>query len=103
MEALRGLYMLELECVGRLRRDIKRIQEPAITLYTWLLYLALFSGGRYIRATLRQDRPGFSTDSRGEKGTDMDDYLSFWTFDGHEDGEDIKASSSGDLLQWKHI
>ncbi len=58
--------------------------------YTWIFYMALFSGGRYIRRKLRQAGPGFWGAVRGEKG-DVDRYLNFWTFEGEEDGEDVKA------------
>ncbi|KAK3174192.1 hypothetical protein OEA41_001436 [Lepraria neglecta] len=118
VEAMSALYVQKLERVERLRRDIEKIlgtnhhfseerarldaftthmntsiaSKPHLLLaYTWLLYMALFSGGRYIRVKLRQAGSGFWTGSGGEKGTDMDDYLSFWTFDGQEDGEDIKT------------
>ena len=77
-------------------------KKPHLLLaYTWLLYMALFSGGRYIRQKLQQAGPGFwdSAEYRdgsvrlGEKGEErvVDDFLSFWTFEGEEDGEDIKA------------
>jgi len=60
--------------------------------YTWVLYMALFSGGRYIRAKLLQAGPKFWNRASGEKGRgDVDDVLTFWTFDSDEDGEDIKA------------
>ena len=59
--------------------------------YTWLLYMALFSGGRYIRARLRDAGTKFWTGGESEKGGDMDEVLSFWTFEGGEDGEDVKA------------
>ena len=45
--------------------------------YTHTFYLALFSGGRYIRAKLRA--AGCS-----------DNVLTFWTFDSPSDGEDLK-------------
>ncbi|KAM0801929.1 hypothetical protein BDR22DRAFT_961956 [Usnea florida] len=66
--------------------------------YTWVLYMALFSGGRYIRARLRGAGVGFwragdgvmMVDDDGEGG-EVDGYLGFWTFEGSEDGEDIKV------------
>jgi len=51
---------------------------------TWLLYMALFSGGRHIRSKLRHAGPSFWLTS------DINDVLSFWTFEGEDDGEDIK-------------
>lgn len=66
--------------------------------YTWVFYLALFSGGRYIRAKLRSVGEDFwasagLTQSDGEfseeseKGTIG---LSFWEFSGTSDGKDLK-------------
>lgn len=66
--------------------------------YTWVFYLALFSGGRYIRAKLRSVGEDFwastgFTQSDGEfsdeseKGTIG---LSFWEFPGTSDGKDLK-------------
>lgn len=46
--------------------------------YTWNLYMALFSGGRHLRSQLR-DSGIFATEA-----------LSFWSFDGEQDGEDLK-------------
>lgn len=73
--------------------------------YTWVLYMALFSGGRYIRSRLRQAGSGFwnrrvEGESEGsyrrrmednEKEDAVDGYLGFWTFEGDEDGENLKA------------
>lgn len=67
--------------------------------YTWVFYMALFSGGRYIRAKLRSAGEDFwasagLTKSDGEfakepeKGTIG---LSFWEFSGTSDGKDLKA------------
>lgn len=110
-------------------------KKPHLLLaYTWVLYMALFSGGRYLRARLRDAGVGFWTsthigcgwdcdcDSRTRKGrrrrrmlehddddddddehenckkeadvsldADVDAYLTFWTFPGTSDGEDLKA------------
>ncbi len=67
--------------------------------YAWVLYMALFSGGRYIRARLRGAGAGFwDKGVEGERGlgddekeAGVDGYLGFWTFEGEEDGEDLKA------------
>ena len=119
VEGLRKLWIPELERAGRLRRDLKGLcggfsedtaeaaprlealtrhiseateRKPHLLLaYTWLLYMALFSGGRYIRARLREAGTEFWTGAESEKGGKIDDALSFWTFEGQEDGEDIKA------------
>ena len=121
---LQKLWMPELERAGRLRRDLSHLtcgdssshdtagprlkgltqhissstsRKPHLLLaYTWLLYMALFSGGRYIRARLREAGREFwtSTSREKEKGGDIDidkASLSFWNFDGEADGEDVKA------------
>lgn len=94
--------------------------------YAWVLYMALFSGGRFIRTRLRRAGAGFwrrgpveGKPPRGGRGTRLEDddvggdgvvddhdgnavvedddgegvdqHLTFWTFDGDEDGEDVKA------------
>ena len=53
--------------------------------------MALFSGGRYIRSILRRAGQDFWIGPVSEKTQRLDDMLSFWTFDGEQDGEDIKA------------
>ena len=122
-EGLRKLWIPELERAGRLRRDLARLncrflshddtaprlkgftqhiassiaRKPHLLLaYTWLFYMALFSGGRYIRPRLREAGREFWTTTGGEKekggNIDLDEAaLSFWNFDGEEDGEDVKA------------
>ena len=109
----------------RLRSFVKHIQQstsakPHLLLaYTWILYMALFSGGRHIRRALRHAGPGFwnnaadpvhhrnlicghdhkvNPDYRGEKeehALDLDQApdrsITFWTFSSSTDGEDIKA------------
>ncbi len=57
--------------------------------YMWVLYMALFSGGRYIRARLRGAGGEFW--SGGDEEGTADRYLTFWSFEGGEDGEDLKA------------
>ena len=81
----------------RLKAMTRRISEATerkphlLMAYTWLLYMALFSGGRYIRARLREVGTEFWTGGESEKGGLIDEVLSFWTFEGGEDGEDVKA------------
>ena len=76
---------------------IKRIEagtsrQPHILLaYSWIFYMALFSGGRYIRSRLRGAGLDFWNSNCQVKRDALDDYLTFWTFNGNEDGEDIKA------------
>ncbi len=68
--------------------------------YTWIFYMALFSGGRYIRAQLRQAGPGFwKPELICEKHGDDEDLLSFWTFEGDRDGEDSRAEFKKRFLE----
>ena len=120
-EGLRKLSSIpNLKRAGRLRRDLSRLTvgysshdtgprlkaltqhitsytslRPHLLLaYTWLLYMALFSGGRYIRARLRGAGSEFWTITGEEKAGSIhidEAALSFWNFEGEEDGEDVKA------------
>lgn len=89
------------------------VRSPHVLLaYSWVMYMAIFSGGRYLRATLqdagedfwsgetadpvkRQSTPVALEDSpkkygrRGDPNNVMPG-LSFFHFPGEEDGEDIK-------------
>lgn len=57
--------------------------------YTWIFYMALFSGGRYIRSKLRA---AFTTPVACESQHYNDEIsgLSFWNFPGDTNGEDLK-------------
>lgn len=63
--------------------------------YAWCFYMAIFSGGRWIRAGLMRAPPGFWPATREEEigaGAGLHEKgLSFWHFAGAHDGEDIKA------------
>ena len=132
MEGLRKISSIpHLARAGRLRRDLSHLtyrdssshdragprlkaltqhitsstsHAPHLLLaYTWVLYMALFSGGRYIRTKLREAGREFwnscaEAEKKKEKEKDGDinididkGALSFWNFDGEADGEDIKA------------
>ncbi|KAF1937475.1 heme oxygenase-like protein [Clathrospora elynae] len=72
----------------------KSVNEKPWTLvsYAWCFYMAIFSGGRWIRGSLLKAPPGFWPAI--EEGDTMgleDRGLSFWHFLGAYDGEDIKA------------
>ncbi|GME28772.1 Heme oxygenase [Neofusicoccum parvum] len=59
--------------------------------YAWVMYMAIFSGGRWIRAQLAGAGEGFwggvgGGEGLGERG------LAFWSFEGEADGEDVKAA-----------
>ncbi len=62
--------------------------------YTWILYMALFSGGRHIRACLRSAGSEFwGLEEGGEPP------LKFWTFASINDGEDLKALYKSRILE----
>ncbi|KAF3400338.1 hypothetical protein DPV78_005578 [Talaromyces pinophilus] len=70
-------------------------RKPYVLLaYSWIMYMALFNGGRWIRDQLVNAGPEFwfREDAGIEKAdsTMESTFLSFWSFDGDEDGEDIK-------------
>ncbi|KAG9380682.1 Heme-oxygenase multi-domain protein [Pyrenophora tritici-repentis] len=72
----------------------KSVNEKPWTLvaYAWCFYMAIFSGGRWIRGGLLQAPPGFwPADHNGQEADLQDRGLSFWHFPGSADGEDIKA------------
>ena len=66
--------------------------------YAWVMYMALFNGGRWIRSQLVSARdsswksfPHDHNDSEVAPGGPGEAGLSFWHFDGLQDGEDIKS------------
>lgn len=71
--------------------------KPHVLLaYAWVMYMAIFSGGRWIRQQLTNAGPDFWM---GELGTAVAEKqekvelpgFSFLSFDGDDDGEDLKA------------
>jgi heme oxygenase len=76
--------------------------------YAWVLYMALFAGGRHLRASLQNAGSNFWEISRGvfplqqskdrttpspiEGGKRESEGLAFFHFPGEEDGEDIKRN-----------
>lgn len=61
--------------------------------YQWVMYMAIFSGGRWIRQRLRDAGPEFWNRSLGDQSQTCEDRLGFsvFEFDGTNDGEDIKS------------
>jgi heme oxygenase len=73
------------------------IQARAHTLlaYAWVMYMALFNGGRWIRDQLVAGGPEFWHTSNPsinstEEYANTDSCLSFWQFEGGDDGIDIR-------------
>jgi Heme oxygenase len=63
--------------------------------YTWIMYLALFNGGRWIRTQLLSSSAAAAAAASCPShfwpySSDAKDCLTFWSFDGEDDGEDLK-------------
>lgn len=75
----------------------KAVHEKPWTLvsYAWCFYMAVFSGGRWIRAELLKADPSFWQESKEEEKSSTlhlpEHGLSLWHFPGQFDGEDIKV------------
>lgn len=103
LEYLLGLHPTDLEVmlakypgdkVAQFCTHIRKsVNEKPWTLvsYAWCFYMAIFSGGRWIRGGLLSAPPGFWPAHHDEAKTLQDQGLSFWHFPGPHDGEDIKA------------
>lgn len=77
--------------------------------YTWVMYMAIFSGGRWIRSQLASAEPEFWT-SHTNAGPALAEKtplgmpgFSFLSFDGDEDGEDIKVAYKQRLAEGVHL
>ncbi|KAL8650665.1 MAG: hypothetical protein Q9210_003694 [Variospora velana] len=117
-EILHGLHLPDLERAKALQDDINFLLPPSprapipnkvprlevfqrhiqvslarkphlVVAYTWIFYMALFSGGRYIRSKLRA---GLSQSISSASSTEQNKVtgLAFWEFPGERDGEDLK-------------
>lgn len=114
-DILKRLYIPSLQRSERLQADLNKLRrrwpcisssQPTMSLpiaeqiaesirdkphnliaYSWIMYMALFNGGRWIRTQLQSAGPEFWGMAHVDSGIDC---LSFWDFDGTEDGEDIK-------------
>lgn len=79
--------------------DSIRARPHILIAYAWVMYTAIFSGGRWIRAQLASAGPEFWTNTSAIRHLDekvhtpIDELpgFSFLRFDGDNDGEDIKA------------
>ncbi|EUC51010.1 hypothetical protein COCMIDRAFT_80432 [Bipolaris oryzae ATCC 44560] len=112
LEYLLGLHPTDLEVllakypgdkVAQFCTHIRKsVNERPWTLvsYAWCFYMAIFSGGRWIRGGLLRAPPSFwpsaattgSQEEAHDKCLDLKiQGLSFWHFPGPHDGEDIKS------------
>lgn len=88
-------------------KDVACYKPHALIAYTWVMYMALFNGGRWIREQLSAARDfswtldkdaveltsAFAVDSKQKEAG-----LSFWHFEGAEDGDDIKTEFKARLV-----
>ncbi|KAF2743465.1 heme oxygenase-like protein [Sporormia fimetaria CBS 119925] len=81
------------EFCTHIRSSVSR-KPHVLVAYAWCFYMAVFSGGRWIRAQLEgaggefwDSGPGEMKGGTGLKGRG----LAVWNFEGVEDGEDIKG------------
>jgi heme oxygenase len=91
-----------------LRDAVAHITETAqkrpyvLLAYSWIMYMALFNGGRWIRDQLVNAGPEFwFRKPNVEKAASLigPSFLSFWSFDGDDDGEDIKRAFRAEFVE----
>lgn len=90
-------------------RALAASKPHTLVAYTWVMYMAIFSGGRWIRAQLASAQPEFWT-SHTNAGPAMAEKtplgmpgFSFLSFDGEQDGEDIKAEYKRRLVEGEDL
>jgi heme oxygenase len=90
-------------------RDLAAAKPHILVAYTWVMYMAIFSGGRWIRSQLAGAQPEFWT-SHTNAGPALAEKtplgmpgFSFLSFDGDEDGEDIKVEYKRRLAEGEEI
>ncbi|GAB1733685.1 hypothetical protein NU195Hw_g381t1 [Hortaea werneckii] len=91
---------------GRIREQVT--ERPwLLVAYAWVMYMAIFSGGRWIRQQLAQAGPGFWTgseqDASEEKSSETKKLeipgFTFLSFDSEQDGEEMKAEFKSRLAE----
>ena len=103
LECLMGLHPTDLEVLlakypgNKVAAFCTHIRETVhekpwtLVSYAWCFYMAVFSGGRWIRAELLRAGPEFWYADSEKPTTHLSERgLSFWHFPGQFDGEDIK-------------
>lgn len=71
-------------------RDTARNKPHALIAYAWVMYMALFNGGRWIREQLCTARDISWVPTNAELASSETAGLGFWFFEGSDDGDDIK-------------
>lgn len=74
------------------------LKPHVLVAYAWIMYMAIFSGGRWVREQLSSAGPEFWTGGHGDpadqKGGNTTEYpgFTFLCFGGDEDGEELKST-----------
>jgi len=76
----------------RVRDGVTREPHTLIA-YAWVMYMAIFSGGRWVREQLGTARPDFWNGTEQPEKVELSNTpgYTFLYFDGDKDGEDIKG------------
>ncbi|QIW94958.1 hypothetical protein AMS68_000476 [Peltaster fructicola] len=122
------LLPLGMERTARLRRDLQHLQQVSsahidptgiqeeraklrtlvqdkphiLVAYAWIMYMAIFSGGRWIRQQLSSASNDFWNTNSDEKSLDTPGFT-FLSFDAANDGEELKATFKRNLAQADEI
>lgn len=90
-------------------RSLAAAKPHTLVAYTWVMYMAIFSGGRWIREQLASAKPEFWT-AHTNAGPAMAEKtplgmpgFSFLSFDGEEDGEDLKTEYKRRLAEGEDL
>jgi heme oxygenase len=115
LAALRRHTQDELEPLDTLSHNLKTtfpadiraaiVSRPHVVVaYAWVMYMALFSGGRWIRMILQEAGPEFwgHPHPHTEEQQEGAGY-SFLMFDGSQDGEDVKAEFKAQLARVQEV
>lgn len=115
LQYLSGLHPTDLDVVlaqypgekvaefcSHIRKSVGH-KPHVLVAYAWCFYMAVFSGGRWIRGQLKEAGPDFWTAESRTKGKDSevpsaDKGLSLWYFEGEDDGDSIKKAFNERLL-----
>ncbi|KAF9739044.1 hypothetical protein PMIN06_005292 [Paraphaeosphaeria minitans] len=85
------------EFCAHIRKSVEHKPHVLIA-YAWCFYMAVFSGGRWIRGELVKPGPEFWSSGTDAGAPLTERGLSLWSFHGTHDGEDIKGEFKERLL-----
>ncbi|GAP89118.1 putative heme oxygenase-like protein [Rosellinia necatrix] len=99
------------EFLAHIRESVQTSPHKLLA-YSWVLYMALFSGGRFIRDSLEEIYPAFWVPASAQKPIPATlakatvtegQPLNFFQFDTPEDGEDLKSEFKKRLLDEEDV